>query len=144
MYCISAALINQLNNLTTKDKKNPTISDLISSNQFLRIYPECYFHPAFASTVGLLCVFSQTHQSVMCGTDSWKLLIEGRKSKQKRRERERGRKQARGRRAERRGLWIKAVEHYELLNHTRLTHTDWVCQLSRQLGAAVSTRGVTY
>lgn len=67
-------------------------------------------------------VFSQIHQSVMCGTDSWKLLIEGTKSKQRRRERER--EQAAGRRAERRGLWIKAVKHYELLNHTRLTDTD--------------------
>lgn len=36
-----------------------------------------------------VCVFSQIHQSVKCGTDSWKLLIEERKSKQRRRERER-------------------------------------------------------
>ena len=43
-----------------------------------------------------MCVFSQIHPSVMCDTDSWKLLIEGTKSKQKRREkaseREEGRK----------------------------------------------------
>lgn len=81
-------------------------------------------HPAYTSTVCplcvLVCVFSQIHHSVLCGTDSWKLLIEGRKSKQRRGER----KQARGRRAERRGWRIKAVQHYELLNHTRLTHTD--------------------
>ena len=41
-----------------------------------------------------MCAFSQIHQSVMCGTDSWKLLIEGTKSKQRRRERERERMRA--------------------------------------------------
>lgn len=79
-----------------------------------------YHNPAFTSTVSPLCVCFHRY------TDSWRLLIEAGQSKQRRRGREKA-----GQR-EGRWWWIKAVEHYELFNHTCLTHTDWVCQLSQQ------------
>lgn len=68
-------------------------------------------------TVNLL---SQTEWTFIWSTDSCELLIEGGKGKQS--ERKRGREEREKGGGVERDLWIKAMDHYGLLNHTRSTH----------------------
>ena len=67
-------------------------------------------------------LLSQTEWAFIWSADSCKLVIEGGKSKQseRKRAREGGERERRG--GVERDLWIKAMDHYGLLNHTRSTH----------------------